>query len=240
MNSKSLLLFLIAYSIAHADPVYLTFDDGPNPSTKFVLEALAEASAKATFFVVADNVKTFPDTDQKKIESQKTQLQAILKAGHGVGNHTKTHLPMTVSDYSKTYWDPLTAQQKSDFKEKFTANEEWFKNVIGDPKFAIKWARLPGAGGNLSSLEYLRKETNSLNLQHKSWSFEFAPNGVFAWVPHSDWQGIAGVAASHTGLPPTDAIILFHDHHWDEPRKATLVALLKFLKSKNYEFVLFK
>lgn len=62
--------------------VYLTFDDGPIPeSTPFILKTLAEFEARATFFMVGDNVRKYPDLHRQ-----------IVDAGHQVGNHTFHHL----------------------------------------------------------------------------------------------------------------------------------------------------
>ena len=62
--------------------VYLTFDDGPIPeSTPFLLETLRRYGARATFFVVGDNVRKHPDL-----------YQQLLAEGHSVGNHTYHHL----------------------------------------------------------------------------------------------------------------------------------------------------
>lgn len=62
--------------------VYLTFDDGPIPeSTPFILQTLAEFGIHATFFMVGDNVRKYPDL-----------YKAIVSAGHQVGNHTFHHL----------------------------------------------------------------------------------------------------------------------------------------------------
>ena len=42
--------------------VYLTFDDGPIPeSTPFILSTLAKFGIHATFFMVGDNVRKYPD-----------------------------------------------------------------------------------------------------------------------------------------------------------------------------------
>ena len=42
--------------------VYLTFDDGPIPeATPFILKTLEEYGVKATFFMVGDNVRKYPD-----------------------------------------------------------------------------------------------------------------------------------------------------------------------------------
>lgn len=62
--------------------VYLTFDDGPIPeSTPFILETLARFNAKATFFMVGENVMRHHDL-----------YHAIVEQGHQVGNHTFNHL----------------------------------------------------------------------------------------------------------------------------------------------------
>lgn len=63
--------------------VYLTFDDGPIPeSTPELLRMLADADAKATFFMVADNARRYPYLHK-----------AVVEAGHAVGNHTFHHRP---------------------------------------------------------------------------------------------------------------------------------------------------
>lgn len=61
--------------------LYLTFDDGPIPEvTPWVLDQLEAYDAKATFFCVGDNVRKHPSV-----------YQAVLDAGHSVGNHTMNH-----------------------------------------------------------------------------------------------------------------------------------------------------
>ena len=62
--------------------VYLTFDDGPIPeATPFILDTLREFSVKATFFMVGDNVRKYPEL-----------YDCIVAEGHQVGNHTYNHL----------------------------------------------------------------------------------------------------------------------------------------------------
>lgn len=61
--------------------VYLTFDDGPDPSaTPAVLDCLAELNAPATFFLVAEKLAWFPDL-----------VRRICENGHAVGNHSLDH-----------------------------------------------------------------------------------------------------------------------------------------------------
>ncbi|QIR37304.1 polysaccharide deacetylase family protein [Tolypothrix sp. PCC 7910] len=61
--------------------IALTFDDGPWPeSTAQVLDILKKNDIKATFFVVGQNVKNFPDL-----------LKRVVADGHIVANHTWHH-----------------------------------------------------------------------------------------------------------------------------------------------------
>jgi peptidoglycan/xylan/chitin deacetylase (PgdA/CDA1 family) len=62
--------------------LYLSFDDGPHPeATPFVLEQLSKFDAKASFFCIGKNVQLYPEI-----------YDAILAAGHVVGNHTQNHM----------------------------------------------------------------------------------------------------------------------------------------------------
>ena len=76
----------------HEKAVYLTFDDGPIPeATPFILDTLKEFDVHATFFMVGDNVRKYPELYQR-----------ILREGHQVGNHTHNHigaLNRTVHEY---------------------------------------------------------------------------------------------------------------------------------------------
>lgn len=62
--------------------VYLTFDDGPIPeATPFILETLRARGIKATFFVVGDNVRKYPEL-----------FEQVRQDGHVIGNHTFNHM----------------------------------------------------------------------------------------------------------------------------------------------------
>jgi peptidoglycan-N-acetylglucosamine deacetylase len=61
--------------------IALTFDDGPWPeSTAQVLDILKQNQIKATFFVIGQNVKNYPNL-----------LKREIAEGHVVGNHTWHH-----------------------------------------------------------------------------------------------------------------------------------------------------
>ncbi len=61
----------------------LTFDDGPGPETAPILEVLQEHNARATFFVVADRAKHYPDL-----------LKTMVADGHEIGLHGNSHRSM--------------------------------------------------------------------------------------------------------------------------------------------------
>jgi peptidoglycan-N-acetylglucosamine deacetylase len=63
-------------------PVALTFDDGPDPIwTPLVLGALANAGARATFFVIAPRAARYPSL-----------MSSMRKGGHDVALHCVEHV----------------------------------------------------------------------------------------------------------------------------------------------------
>lgn len=100
--------------------LYLTFDDGPMPEvTTFVLDQLALYQAKATFFVIGDNVRKYPEI-----------IKAVLEAGHAVGNHTENHLNGTHVPLS-TYLANVNQCQA-----RLPVDARWFRPPYGRLTFA--------------------------------------------------------------------------------------------------------
>ncbi|MFD0696779.1 polysaccharide deacetylase family protein [Paenibacillus sp. GCM10027628] len=61
--------------------IALTFDDGPHPEyTAQILDLLKQYDAKATFFVVGNKVKLYPDLLKREVDE-----------GHELANHTYSH-----------------------------------------------------------------------------------------------------------------------------------------------------
>jgi peptidoglycan/xylan/chitin deacetylase (PgdA/CDA1 family) len=61
--------------------IALTFDDGPNPiNTPIVLQTLKKYGVKATFFVLGENAKKYPEL-----------IKQIVAEGHNLANHTWSH-----------------------------------------------------------------------------------------------------------------------------------------------------
>ena len=61
--------------------VALTFDDGPSPEwTPKILDELKKSGVKATFFMIGEHVKKYPEIARR-----------VVNEGHEIGNHTFDH-----------------------------------------------------------------------------------------------------------------------------------------------------
>ncbi|MBS4214127.1 polysaccharide deacetylase [Bacillus sp. FJAT-29953] len=69
--------------------VYLTFDDGPRPFSYDILNLLKKYNAKATFFMMEPNMRTYSEV-----------VKQMVRDGHAVGVHGVTH------EVSKVYHSP--------------------------------------------------------------------------------------------------------------------------------------
>lgn len=91
---------------AASGALVLTYDDGPHPDcTPAVLDALAEAGAKATFFIRGDNARRYP-----------ALVERIVSEGHCIGAHTYEH---------RNAWRSLPGQTPHDINRGYEAIDRW-------------------------------------------------------------------------------------------------------------------
>ncbi len=84
--------------------VFITFDDGPIPEvTPWVLDVLDRYGVKATFFMVGDNARRYPEL-----------VEMVLSRGHSIGNHTMHHLKGASSSTARFIADVKEAEQYID------------------------------------------------------------------------------------------------------------------------------
>lgn len=82
------------------DFIAITFDDGPNPKfTRTLLDILSAKNIKATFFLVGQAVKQYPDLAKQ-----------IVIDGHEIGNHTLTHNSFSRAKLENAYNEIRLAQ----------------------------------------------------------------------------------------------------------------------------------
>ncbi len=111
--------------------VALTFDDGPNdPYTLQLLDVLANAGVKATFFMVGRYVDQRPDI-----------ARAVAEAGHVIANHTYTH-------------PNLIFQSQWQVRDEVTRCNRALCDAVGDR--ATKLFRPPFGGRRPATLRTLR------------------------------------------------------------------------------------
>lgn len=102
-----------------AKAVYLTFDDGPIPeATPFILKTLADFHVKATFFMVGDNARKYPEL-----------VRRVREAGHRIGNHTFNHFG-GFKHTVKGYCDNVKK-----------ADELLHTNLFRPPHGAMRWSQ---------------------------------------------------------------------------------------------------
>jgi len=65
---------------ALTQPIYLTFDDGPTPDTLKILEVLRQYNIKATFFMLKNQIDSYPTIAKK-----------VAEEGHAIGCHGVSH-----------------------------------------------------------------------------------------------------------------------------------------------------
>lgn len=110
--------------------VYLTFDDGPSPTTEQVLKVLKEKEVPATFFVIAA-----PNN-----EDHLPMIKKEVQDGHQIALHSASH------EYSEIYTSP--AAYWADIKQ---LREKIAPYTDVD---AIHWLRFPGGSTNTVSHKY--------------------------------------------------------------------------------------
>lgn len=115
-------LFLSHFKLTHKT-MYLTFDDGPSKeNTDKVLDVLKEKNVKATFFVIGEYVRKYPDIAKR-----------IVEEGHTIGIHCDVH------DYSALYAS----------KEAYIADfEKAYDTVYQITGVKAKLFRFPGGSVN--------------------------------------------------------------------------------------------
>ncbi len=91
ISSRMYLKSLCRVSNCIKEEVAITFDDGVDPHiTPRILDMLDNYGAKATFFIIGEKAKSYPEV-----------VRDIARRGHSIGNHSYYHragFPMQSSD----------------------------------------------------------------------------------------------------------------------------------------------
>lgn len=97
--------------------IAITFDDGPHPVyTEKLLDGLKERDVKATFFVLGEKAKEYPEI-----------IERMEKEGHIIGNHTYTHIQ-------------LKSSNRQQFRDELVQTNETIKEITGQE---VQYVRPP-------------------------------------------------------------------------------------------------
>lgn len=97
--------------------IALTFDDGPWPeTTERLLDGLAEREAKATFFLIGEQIGPMAET-----------VKRMQAEGHQVGNHTYTHADLSRGALAERL-------------EEITQTDALLRELLGE---SVYWLRPP-------------------------------------------------------------------------------------------------
>jgi len=189
-------------STKHA--VALTFDDGPSPLfTPKILALLKQYQAHATFFVLGRKVEKYPGL-----------VQAELRAGHEVGNHSFSH--------------PYLTESSQFTREKELERTDMALDRLGCPKKG-RLIRPPFSAFDDRLTTYIAHKQQHLAL----WS-----------IDSGDWQGLGSEAIVKNVLTrvKNGSIVIFHDSDEKDqadrtPTVEALEVILPALKAEGYELV---
>jgi len=108
--------------------VYLTFDDGPSARTPEILDILKKYNAKATFFVIGQNMSKYGYL-----------LKRMVAEGHTVALHSNSHNYAQIYKSTDAFWADQAA-----IGEKVKAQIGYVPTIF----------RFPGGGSNTISRKY--------------------------------------------------------------------------------------
>lgn len=195
--------------------VFLTFDDGPSlTNTPNILKILKDNDVKATFFVIGKSLK---------IDGAGKILKQEYDEGMSIANHTYSH------DYSYLY--PNRTLNLDNFVSDLKKNEDLIRTSLGMKNFSTRAVRCPG--GQISW-----KETTPLS--------DYLVKNNMASI---DWNSLNGDAegkkknadelynfAVKSGEGKNLVVLLMHDTYGKEETVKSLDKIIKYYKSKGYEF----
>lgn len=191
--------------------VYLTFDDGPSPSTtNEILKVLEKNSVKATFFIIGKNARENSGVIKKMSES-----------GMSVMPHTDLH------EYNKIY------SSTNNYFEDLKNCENTILTLTG--KSDLKFIRMPGGSDNSvaseSVLDEIKKNIISSNKYYIDWSLDIGDTDT----TQVSVDFIESRIREYGGLYKVE-VVLMHDLQNKITTIESLQKTIDFYKDREYEF----
>ncbi len=211
-NTGMLLQNLLDQSYRHEGEkvAYLTFDDGPTPHlTDAIMDILQEENVKATFFPIGSNAEAYP-----------WLIKRAYKEGHGIGNHSYSHV------FKRIYSKP------QNFVDELIKTEEILQAILGEDK-NFRLARFPG-GSFGKNLKPFREAVNQAGFGYIDWnSLNGDAESVKSQPAKQLFKRFKQTFKGQSGL-----IVLMHDAPGKDTTAEALPDIIQFLRSEGYRFEL--
>ena len=169
--------------------IYLTFDDGPSPYTRQLLDILDKYDVKATFFVVCNGNEAFRDL-----------IGEEFRRGHSVGVHCNNHDYKVVYKSEAAYWEDFEKAQAV-----IEAQTGQRTNLL----------RFPGGSSNTVSRKYEKGLMTKLAKQMEEKGYYYFDWNVLSGdaeaKPISTDEVYKNVTNGIAGLKGRPAVVLQHD-----------------------------
>lgn len=200
------------YVLEHIDEkvIYLTFDDGPSPNTKKVLDILNDENVKASFFVIGN-----------QIDNYKEVIEELEDSGMCILPHTYTHEYRMIYKSADDYFNDL-----QNCKDKI-------EQVLN--KKIVNFIRFPGGVHN----ELLRKDVferiKQKFLNDKIYFIEWNVYGFDAERNPKTSYEITNSTIRQLGFE-NKAIVLLHDGFGNKNTVKALRDIIRKAKKLGYKF----
>lgn len=191
--------------------VFLTFDDGPSPVvTPLILDLLKQENVKATFFVLGNNARNYPDLIKREFNE-----------GHYIANHGYSH------KYSSIYSSPEATL------EEYNSTEKIIKDALGNQTYISRIFRFPGGsnGGYYHDAKQNSKELLRENgVVHLDWNC-LSKDAEGANSKETLLQNIIDTAGEKDSV-----VVLMHDANDKILTYETLKDIINYFRDQGYEF----
>ncbi|MEG2290864.1 MAG: polysaccharide deacetylase family protein [Clostridium sp.] len=191
--------------------VYLTFDDGPSPSTtNEILKVLENNNIKGSFFIIGKNARDNSDI-----------IKNMNKSGMAVMPHTDSHEYNKIYSCAKSYFEDLKNCENT------------ISALTG--KENLRFVRMPGGSDNSvaseSVLDEIRKNIISNNKYYIDWSLDTGDTETAQVTV----DFIESRVREYGGLYKVE-VVLMHDLQNKITTIESLQKTIDFYTERGYEF----
>lgn len=187
---------------------YLTFDDGPSHNTEKILDILKEHDAKATFFMIGEEMR----------EDKRPLIERMIEEGHAIGLHSNVH------DFDKLYVNVDACVRDFDAQYK-TLKEEYGVDT--------RIVRFPG-GSACTYMNGQRRQFVAAMREKEYRCFDWNVSGEDSYGNPTVWSIQKNVF--DTFFDYENPIVLLHDANNADVTVDALPDILERIKAEGYSF----